>query len=63
MRAARSSPIPAVAVRWLTAVFLPGAVGRLLSLAVAGTPHRLQLALAARAGRGSRAVSDGVSRR
>ncbi|MEU6706344.1 DUF4345 family protein [Streptomyces wuyuanensis] len=31
-------------MRWLTAVFLLGAVGRLLSLA--GAPHRFQLALA-----------------
>ncbi|MFI1471342.1 DUF4345 domain-containing protein [Streptomyces wuyuanensis] len=46
LRAARRSPIPAVAVRWLTAVFLLGAVGRLLSFAVAGTPHWFQIALA-----------------
>ncbi|MEU1281212.1 DUF4345 domain-containing protein [Streptomyces sp. NPDC005805] len=45
--AARRSPIPASAVRWLTAVFLLGAVGRLLSLAVHGWPHWFQIALTA----------------
>lgn len=45
--AARRSPIPAAAVRGLTAVFLLGALGRLLSLAVEGRPHWFQLALAA----------------
>ncbi|MEU3778044.1 DUF4345 domain-containing protein [Streptomyces sp. NPDC032472] len=44
--AARRSPIPASAVRGLTAVFLLGALGRLLSLAVAGWPHWFQVALA-----------------
>ncbi|MBM9621213.1 DUF4345 domain-containing protein [Streptomyces zhihengii] len=43
--AARRSPIPASAVRWLTAVFLLGAVGRLLSLAAEGRPHVFQLVL------------------
>ncbi|ALO06210.1 hypothetical protein AQF52_0613 [Streptomyces venezuelae] len=45
--AARQRPIPATAVRLLTAVFLLGAVGRLLSLAVEGRPHAFQMALAA----------------
>ncbi|MFE0653406.1 DUF4345 domain-containing protein [Streptomyces sp. NPDC059534] len=45
--AARQSPIPATAVRWLTAVFLAGGLGRLLSLAVEGRPHGFQLVLAA----------------
>ncbi|MEX0172256.1 DUF4345 domain-containing protein [Streptomyces sp. LMG1-1-1.1] len=45
--AARQTPIPATAVRGLTAVFLAGALGRLLSLAVEGRPHGFQLALAA----------------
>ncbi|RFU88556.1 DUF4345 domain-containing protein [Streptomyces triticagri] len=42
---ARQSPIPALAVRWLTAVFFLGALGRILSLAVEGRPHWFQLAL------------------
>ncbi|MEU7390557.1 DUF4345 domain-containing protein [Streptomyces tanashiensis] len=45
--AARQSPVAARAVRALTAVFLLGALGRLLSLAVEGRPHWFQLALAA----------------
>ncbi|MFB6841614.1 DUF4345 domain-containing protein [Streptomyces sp. NPDC056361] len=45
--AARQTPIPPTAVRGLTAVFLAGALGRLLSLAVEGRPHGFQLALAA----------------
>ncbi|MFE7551351.1 DUF4345 domain-containing protein [Streptomyces gardneri] len=45
--AARQRPIPATAVRLLTAVFLLGALGRLLSLAVEGMPHAFQVALAA----------------
>lgn len=45
--AARQRPIPATAVRWLTAVFLLGALGRLLSLLVEGWPHGFQVALAA----------------
>ncbi|MFD8205100.1 DUF4345 domain-containing protein [Streptomyces sp. NPDC059695] len=45
--AARQSPVPAGVVRALTAVFLLGALGRLLSLAVEGRPHGFQLALAA----------------
>src|SRR4051794_33721607 len=43
--AARQSPIPATVVRWLAAVFLLGAVGRLLSLAVHGWPHWFQVVL------------------
>ncbi|MFG2986580.1 DUF4345 domain-containing protein [Streptomyces sp. NPDC048258] len=44
--AARQSPIPARAVRWLAGVFLLGALGRLLSLAVLGWPHWFQVVLA-----------------
>ncbi|MFJ2893767.1 DUF4345 domain-containing protein [Streptomyces sp. NPDC087218] len=44
--AARQSPIPATAVRWLAGVFLLGAVGRVLSLAVHGWPHWFQVVLA-----------------
>ncbi|MFI8320161.1 DUF4345 domain-containing protein [Streptomyces sp. NPDC085529] len=43
--AARQRPIPAWAVRRLAGVFLLGAVGRLLSLAVEGRPHAFQIAL------------------
>lgn len=43
--AARRDPVPARAVRWLAAVFLLGAVGRLLSLAAHGWPHWFQVAL------------------
>ncbi|MGK5628182.1 DUF4345 domain-containing protein [Streptomyces sp. URMC 123] len=43
--AARQSPVPARAVRWLAGVFLLGALGRLLSLAVHGWPHGFQVAL------------------
>jgi hypothetical protein len=43
--AARQHPIPASAVRPLAAVFLLGAAGRLVSLAVAGRPQWFQLAL------------------
>ncbi|MFD5521088.1 DUF4345 domain-containing protein [Streptomyces sp. NPDC127066] len=43
--AARQSPIPARAVRWLAGVFLLGGVGRLLSLAVHGWPQWFQIAL------------------
>ncbi|MGW6981492.1 DUF4345 domain-containing protein [Streptomyces sp. NPDC054932] len=43
--AARQSPIPASVVRWLAAVFLLGAAGRLLSLAVHGWPDGFQVAL------------------
>ncbi|MZD04427.1 DUF4345 domain-containing protein [Streptomyces sp. SID5785] len=43
--AARRRPIPAGVIRWLAVVFLLGAVGRLISLAVAGRPQWFQLAL------------------
>ncbi|MEU3713413.1 DUF4345 domain-containing protein [Streptomyces catenulae] len=45
IRATRQSPIPASAVRLLTGVFLLGALGRVLSVAVAGWPHWFQTAL------------------
>ncbi|MFJ8209061.1 DUF4345 domain-containing protein [Streptomyces sp. NPDC096033] len=45
--AARQSPIPATVVRWLAGVFLLGALGRLLSIAVHGWPHGFQVALGA----------------
>ncbi|WP_280331232.1 DUF4345 domain-containing protein [Nocardia wallacei] len=44
---ARQSPIPAVAVRWLAGVFLLGAAGRFLSVAVYGWPHWFQIVLTA----------------
>ncbi|MEU2790030.1 DUF4345 domain-containing protein [Streptomyces sp. NPDC007100] len=43
--AARQSPIPATAVRWLAFVLLLGGIGRLLSMAVHGRPHWFQVAL------------------
>ncbi|RKE16840.1 DUF4345 domain-containing protein [Streptomyces sp. TLI_171] len=45
--AARQSPIPATAVRWLAGVFWLGALGRLMSLAVHGWPHWFQVVLTA----------------
>ncbi|WP_431969262.1 DUF4345 domain-containing protein [Nocardia sp. bgisy134] len=42
---ARRTPIPAVAVRWLAGIFLLGAFGRVLSLAVYGWPHWFQIVL------------------
>lgn len=45
--AARRSPIPARAVRWLAGMMLLGALGRILSLAVQGWPHWFQVVLAA----------------
>lgn len=45
--AARRRPVPASAVRWLAAIFLLGAVGRLISLAVAGPPQVFQGVLTA----------------
>ncbi|MFI7102267.1 DUF4345 domain-containing protein [Streptomyces sp. NPDC050161] len=42
---ARQSPVPATVVRWLAGVFLLGASGRLLSLAVHGWPHWFQVVL------------------
>ncbi|GAA3628204.1 hypothetical protein GCM10022267_13260 [Lentzea roselyniae] len=43
--AARQSPIPANAIRWIAAVFAIGAFGRLLSMAVHGQPHWFQIPL------------------
>ncbi|MFE6743062.1 DUF4345 domain-containing protein [Streptomyces tubercidicus] len=43
--AARQSPIPATAVRWLAGIFLLGGLGRLLSMAVHGPPQWFQIAL------------------
>ncbi|MFQ6328249.1 DUF4345 domain-containing protein [Nocardia sp. CWNU-33] len=45
--AARQSPISAVAIRWLAGIFLLGAVGRGISLAVYGWPHWFQIVLTA----------------
>ncbi|TXS00718.1 DUF4345 domain-containing protein [Streptomyces sp. col6] len=45
--AARQNPVPAGVVRWLAAVFLLGAAGRLLSLAAHGWPHPFQVVLTA----------------
>ncbi|WP_158884778.1 DUF4345 domain-containing protein [Amycolatopsis anabasis] len=44
--AARRSPIPAKAVRWLAGIFLLGGAGRLLSMAVHGQPQWFQVVLA-----------------
>ncbi|MEV6275991.1 DUF4345 domain-containing protein [Nocardia sp. NPDC051832] len=43
--AARQTPIPALAIRWLAGIFLLGAVGRAVSLAVHGWPHWFQIVL------------------
>ena len=43
--AARQRPVPATAVRWLAGVFLLGAVGRLISLVLAGPPQVFQVVL------------------
>ncbi|WP_069167720.1 DUF4345 domain-containing protein [Nocardia altamirensis] len=45
--AARQSPIPATLIRWLAGIFLLGAVGRLISIAVYGWPHWFQIVLIA----------------
>lgn len=45
IRAARQTPVPAGAVRWLAGIFLLGGIGRLLSLAVHGPPHPFQVVL------------------
>jgi hypothetical protein len=45
--AARRSPIPANAVRWLAGVFLLGGLGRVLSMVVHGQPHWFQVVLTA----------------
>lgn len=43
--AARQSPLPLVAIRWLAGIFLLGAVGRILSMLVYGQPHWFQVVL------------------
>ncbi|GAB2635876.1 DUF4345 domain-containing protein [Nocardia goodfellowii] len=43
--AARRSPIPAPAIRWLAGIFLLGAFARVVSLAVHGWPHWFQIVL------------------
>ncbi|MFJ9946550.1 DUF4345 domain-containing protein [Kitasatospora sp. NPDC091207] len=43
--AARQAPIPAAVVRVLAGVFLLGALGRVLSIAVEGWPHGFQTGL------------------
>ncbi|AWN26888.1 DUF4345 domain-containing protein [Streptomyces sp. NEAU-S7GS2] len=43
--AARQSPVPARVVRWLAGIFLLGGLGRLLSMAVHGSPQWFQTAL------------------
>ncbi|WP_280407856.1 DUF4345 domain-containing protein [Nocardia brasiliensis] len=45
--AARQRPIPATAIRWLAGIFLLGAVGRFISVAVYGWPHWFQIVLTA----------------
>ncbi|MFI6168405.1 DUF4345 domain-containing protein [Nocardia sp. NPDC051052] len=45
--AARQTPIPATVIRWLASIFLLGAVGRFISVAVYGWPHWFQIALTA----------------
>lgn len=45
--AARQSPISVIAVRWLAGIFLLGAVGRFISVAVYGWPHWFQIVLTA----------------
>ncbi|QWF83262.1 DUF4345 domain-containing protein [Amycolatopsis sp. CA-230715] len=42
---ARQSPIPAKVVRWLAGIFLLGAFGRVLSMAVHGQPQWFQVVL------------------
>ncbi|MEP6650993.1 MAG: DUF4345 domain-containing protein, partial [Lapillicoccus sp.] len=43
--ASRQRPVPATAVRWLAWIFLLRAVGRLISLALIGTPQWFQVVL------------------
>ncbi|QBS40270.1 DUF4345 domain-containing protein [Nocardia sp. CS682] len=45
--AARESPIPSTVIRWLAGIFLLGAVGRAVSVAVYGWPHWFQIVLTA----------------
>jgi hypothetical protein len=42
--AARQAPVSSTVIRMLSGVFLLGGVGRLISLAVLGSPHWLQIA-------------------
>ncbi len=44
--AARQSPVPSKAVRWLAGIFLLGGIGRLLSMVIHGRPQWFQLVLA-----------------
>ncbi|WP_035869985.1 DUF4345 domain-containing protein [Kitasatospora cheerisanensis] len=43
--AARQSPVPVAAVRWLAGLMLLGGLGRILSIAADGWPHWFQLVL------------------
>ncbi|WP_413084872.1 DUF4345 domain-containing protein [Streptomyces caniferus] len=43
--AARQSPVPSAAVRWLAGIFLLGGFGRLLSMAFHGPPQGFQSVL------------------
>ncbi|MFI9404263.1 DUF4345 domain-containing protein [Nocardia sp. NPDC052316] len=45
--AAREFPIPSTVIRWLAGIFLLGAVGRAVSVAVYGWPHWFQIVLTA----------------
>lgn len=45
--AARQTPIPSTVIRWLAGIFLLGAVGRFISIAVYGWPHWFQIVLTA----------------
>ncbi|RJO74768.1 DUF4345 domain-containing protein [Nocardia panacis] len=45
--AVRQNPIPAWAIRWLAGIFLLGALGRFVSLALDGVPHWFILVLTA----------------
>ncbi|MEU8999367.1 DUF4345 domain-containing protein [Streptomyces caniferus] len=45
--AARQSPVPSAAVRWLAGIFLLGGVGRLLSMVFHGPPQGFQSVLTA----------------
>lgn len=44
--AARQSPIPAAAIRWLAGLLFLGGIGRVISVAWYGWPHGFQVALA-----------------
>ncbi|WP_433656663.1 DUF4345 domain-containing protein [Nocardia sp. CA-128927] len=45
--AARQTPIPSTVIRWLAGIFLLGAVGRFISVAVYGWPQWFQIVLTA----------------